>query len=339
MKSLSFFKRRFLRILLITPCLLFAGGLVGLWLLQPRKGYGDEPPKGYPSVDLIKLAILTRQLPLVNLSPTVPDTIEVKRGLEYGRAGHVSLKLDLYSPKKLNGPAPGLVFIHGGGWKSGKREDYHLYGVKFAQKGYVVATISYRLRDVAPYPAAVEDAKCAVRWVRANAKKLNIDPDRIAAVGGSAGGYLAMMIGYASDVKSFEGKGGNEDVSSRVQAVVNFYGPVDLTTEYARNHSLITGFLKKSYDEDQEIYKQASPLTHVSKDDPPTLILHGTIDDLVPISQADKLFEKLKENNIPVQYERLEGWPHGMDLAKVVNDYCVSQIDQFLQTHLKKLEK
>ncbi len=334
MKKILSFKQRILRVVLITPCVLLACGLVGLWLLQPRKGYGDEPPAGYSSVEMIKLAIITRQLPLVDREPPVPETVEVKKGIEYGKGGEIPLKLDLYSPKDLETPVPCLVFIHGGGWKSGKREDYHLYCVKFAKMGYVVATISYRLRDVAPYPAAVKDAKCAVRWVRANAKELNIDPNRIAAIGGSAGGYLAMMIGYSSDVKQFEGEGGNPEVSSRVQAVVNLYGPVDLTTEYARNHGLITGFLKKSYEEDQDIYKQASPLTHLTKDDPPTLILHGTIDDLVPISQADKLAAGLKKQNIPVQYERLKGWPHGMDLAQVVNDYCVLQMHKFLKLHL-----
>ncbi len=335
MKLLSFMKRHALRILLIAPCVLLVCGMIGLWGLQPRKGYGETPPAGYSSVELIKLAIITKQLPLIDPKPTVPESIEVKKGIEYGRGGETSLKLDLYTPRNLSSPSPCLIFIHGGGWKSGQREDYHFYCVKFAKMGYVVATISYRLRDVAPYPAAVEDSKCAVRWIRANANELKIDPDRIAVIGGSAGGYLAMMVGYSSDHQELEGNGGNPEVSSRVQAVVDLYGPVDLTTEYARNHDLVTGFLKQSYEKAPEIYGQASPLTYVTKDDPPTLILHGTLDELVPISQADRLTAALKKQKVPVQYERLEGWPHTMDLAQVVNDYCVLQISKFLELHLK----
>ena len=243
-------------------------------------------------------------------------------------------KLDLYAPKGLEKNVPGLIFIHGGGWKGGKREDYHYYGVRFAEQGYVVATISYRLRNVALFPAAVEDAKCAVRWLRHHAGKYHVDPNHIAVAGGSAGGHLSMMVGYSTDVSNLEGSGGNNDQSSRVQAVVNLYGPVDLTTPYARSHNLITNFIGKSYDEVPDVYRNASPLTYVSSDDPPTLTFHGTLDDLVPISQADALDAKLKEQGVPSVYERLEGWPHTMDAAQVVNDYCFRRMLAFFDRHL-----
>ncbi|MEZ6063592.1 MAG: alpha/beta hydrolase [Planctomycetaceae bacterium] len=290
---------------------------------------GEEPPDGYSSATLIKLAIASGQLKLLDRELPVPETVQVTRGIEYGTVGDASLQLDLYAPKGLKDDVPVLVFIHGGGWKGGSREDYHYYGVRFAEKGYVVATISYRLSGIAPFPAAVQDAKCAVRWVRKHAAEYHIDPNRIAAAGGSAGGHLVMMVGYSSDVPDFDRSGGNFDVSSRVQAVVNFYGPVDLTTPYARSHELVTSFIGRSYDDATEAYRSASPLTHITSDDPPTLTFHGTLDDLVPVEQADTLDAALKKAGVESRYERLEGWPHGMDLAQVVNDYCFNRMLEF----------
>jgi len=326
--------RRARRVLLIAACGLAVGGPVGCWSLRARPGRGGNPPPGYSSVALIKLAIVSGQLSLVDIDLPIPATIEVTRGIEYGRAGNVSLKLDLYTSQGRARPSPGLLLIHGGGWKSGKREDYRYYGVKFAEEGYAVASISYRLRDVAPFPAAVEDAKCAVRWMRENGEKYGVDPGRIAVIGGSAGGHLSMMVAYSSDVLGLEGQGGHAGVSSRVQAVVNLYGPVDLTTPYARNHDLTTAFIGKPYAEAEAVYERASPLSYVTQDDPPTLIFHGTLDDLVPITQADRLAAALQEAGIFHRYERLEGWPHGLDLAQVVNDYGFSRMLEFLQVHL-----
>lgn len=293
------------------------------------------PPPGYSSEATILLAFAAGQIDLVDRDPPIPDSIVVKRDIQYGKVGEDDLLLDLYSPRDLDSPAPGLVFIHGGGWKGGKRQDYQSYGVRFAEKGYVVASISYRLRDVAKYPAAVEDAKCAIRWMRKNASGNRVLPNKIAAAGGSAGGHLSMMVGYTSDEPTLEGTGGHPDVSSRVQAVVNLYGPTDLTTPYGRSHPLVTSFIGASYDDAADIYKQASPLTHVTADDPPTLTLHGTIDSLVPVRQADRLVEKLKQCRVDAPYERLEGWPHAMDAAQVVNDYCFDAMLKFFDQHLK----
>jgi acetyl esterase/lipase len=314
---------------------LAVGVVVGLWSLRAIPAHGDEPPPGYSSETLIKFAFATGQLALVDLELPVPDSVEVTHGIQYGEVEGVALHLDLYAPKGMKQPAPALIFIHGGGWKGGKREDYHYYGVRFAEKGYVVATISYRLKKVALFPAAVEDAKCAVRWMRKHAKQWHVDPQRIAIAGGSAGGHLSMMVGYSSDVKDFDGHGGHDGVSSRVQAVVNLYGPVDLTTPYARSHDLVSGYLGKPFDKAPELYKAASPLTYVSRDDPPTLTFHGTLDSLVPVTQADTLVKRLKELNIRAPYERLDGWPHGMDAAQVVNDFCFRRMLAFFDEQLQ----
>ena len=302
----------------------------------PDMAFGEEePPPGYSSLNMLKLAWATGQLKMVDLKLPTPESVVVKKGVEYGRAGQVSLKLDLFRPKDLDQETAGLIFIHGGGWKSGKRSDYHYYCVKFAEQGFVVTTITYRLQDVDPFPAAVEDAKCAVRWMRASAATIHVDPDRIGIIGGSAGGHLAMMVGYTSDHPSLEGTGGNQRASSRVQAVVNLYGPCDLTVPKAANDGLVTRFLGgKTIEDAPELFQLASPITHITEDDPPTLILHGTIDDIVPVTQSDKLDKRLTQAKIPHQYQRLEGWPHTMDMAVPVNAYCMKIMSKFFQEHL-----
>lgn len=299
----------------------------------------EPAPKRYPNMLAVNLAIGLGQLPLVDLKVEVPETVEVRRGVEFGKGGGRPLLLDLYAPKASSRKAkPGLIFIHGGAWRSGKRSDYHYYGVRFAEQGYVVASIEYRLIREAPYPAAVEDAKCAVRWMRANARELGVDPDRIGVAGGSAGGHLAMMVGYSSDLQELEGVGGHAGVSSRAQAVVNLYGPADLTTPFGIASPLVKGFLSgQAFDDAGETYRQASPMTHLTKGDPPTLIFHGTIDDTVPIAQADRLAERLKALGIPFRYDRLDGWSHALDLSRDVNERALRIMLDFFGEQLGTL--
>ncbi|MBZ0257539.1 alpha/beta hydrolase, partial [bacterium] len=244
-----------------------------------------------------------------------------------------ALQLDLYVPKSSK-PLPAIMFIHGGAWSKGQREDMKYYAVYFAKLGYVCSTVSYRLSNEAPFPAAVQDVKCAMRWMRANASKYNIDPERIAVSGNSAGGHLSLMVGYSSDVTSLEGDGGNEGVSSRPQAVIDFYGPYDLTGEDAVGVKSVLKFMGGTMEEVKDNYVQASPVTHLTKDDPPTLIFQGTVDSLVNISHADRLDKRLTELGIDHVYERYEGWGHTMDLAADVNKRCVYMMEKFLEKHL-----
>jgi acetyl esterase/lipase len=288
-------------------------------------------PPGYASEKDVKSAFLSGKLKAIDLTIDVPDTVTVQKNIEYGKGGDKVLQLDLYSPKKRTHPLPAILFLHGGGWTSGYRQIYHYYCTRFAEHGYVVATASYRLAGEAPFPAAVQDVKCAVRWLRANAQKLGIDTNKIAAAGGSAGGHLAMMIGYSSDVPELEGKGGNADTSSRVQAVVDLYGPTDLTDDFAKSRGEVKRLMGgKTFDETPDAYRLASPITYVTKDDPPTLILHGSIDSTVPIHQAELLVEKLKNAGVVCEYDRVEGWPHTMDLEANVNRHCMAKMFEFL---------
>ena len=141
-----------------------------------------------------------------------------------------------------------------------------------------------------------------------------------------------MMLGYSAGDKRLEGHGGNAEVSSHVNAVVNLYGPYDLTTPFAQQADVVRKFLGgTSYSEATELWKQASPASYLKQGAPPTLIFHGTIDETVPVSQSDTLAARLKELKVRYQYERLEGWPHTMDATVAVNHYCRQQMLGFLR--------
>lgn len=292
-----------------------------------------KAPRGYGNETFLKIAYGLKLLDLIETEPSIPENIEVFENLTYKQIDGIDLKLDIYKDKELKEPTPVLIFIHGGSWSKGKRSDYLPYLVDFAQKKYVTATVSYRLSGVAKFPAAVEDVKCAVRWIRANASDFNIDADRIAVVGGSAGGHLALMLGYTDDDEYV--KECNDSVSNKVNAIVNIYGAIDLTTPYAREQGACTSFLGFTYEQNPDIYTIASPKNYISDDDPPTLTFHGTIDSLVPVSQADSLHKWLDETGVENEYHRLKGWPHTMDLSVKVNNYCQYYMDAFFEKHLR----
>lgn len=321
---------------LLVGALAVALALVWLWL--HRGSYdGEKPPRGYGSTKQVVAAVGVGALRLVDMTPPLPAGVVETKGIEYGRVEPWVLQLDLYQPRdRGTNLVPGLLFLHGGAWRGGQREDYRVYTTWFAERGFVAATASYRLQQAAKYPAALEDCKAAVRWMRANAAKIGVDPERIVVLGGSAGGHLAMMLGYTPDDPAFEGQSGTPGVSSRVAAVVDLYGPADLTTPFGQAASVVWDFLGKKYDEDPELWRRASPLFHLKKGAPPTLVFHGTIDDTVPIDQGDSLVAKLRELGVPHEYHRLEGWPHTLDAARPMNEFCRDQIERFLKKHLAK---
>jgi acetyl esterase/lipase len=319
-----------LLIIFIISCLLLV--TPRLWsALNPEK-----PPVGYHFLAPSYLAIWLGLENLINKTPDIPKDIEEIKNIEYKNINGKSLQLDIYIPKNINKPAPLLVFIHGGGWRGGQRSDYLVYLVAFAEKGYVTATVSYRLLKDGPYPACAEDITDAVRWFYNNGEKYGYDPDRIALIGGSAGAHLATLAAYG-----WKNTGINSDSTCatenihRIKAVVDIYGPVDLTTEYARTHPLITSFLNISYEEAPELYKEASPVHYLDKNDPPTMILHGTSDELVPISQSDNLKAKLDSLGVPCLYYRLPLWPHTMDIVQRVNDFSKLKMNEFFEKYLK----
>lgn len=305
-------------------------------ILNAREDKSPAPPKGYANMTLLKAAYFLHLLKLADKKPAVPSEIIEYKNITYKQTTSRPLKLDIYRLKTLPRPAPVLVFIHGGGWKKGDKSDYLRYLVDFAKKGYVTATISYRFSQEAPFPAAVKDVKCAIRWIKAHAQDYFIDPKRIAVIGGSAGGHLAMMIGYSSDAREFEDEcpGIDSTITSRVQAVVNLYGPSNLATDAALVRPSVINFIGKPADKAFEEYVKASPVTYLSIDDPPTLIFHGTIDELVPVEQSDSLKAALDRIGVVAEYHKLKGWPHTMDLALKVNQYCQYFMNEFLKKYL-----
>lgn len=302
----------------------------------PRNGRELKAPGGYWSETMMKLAYGVGALRLIDRNPEVPADLEVFSDQVYKRIDSVELALDVYRLRDQGDERkPTLVFVHGGAWKTGKRSDYLPYLIDYAKKGYVTVTVSYRLSRVAKFPAAVRDVNCAVRWLKIHADEFGVDPDRMVLIGGSAGGHLSMMVGYAGEEELFEPECDTGPVNSEVKAVVNLYGPTDLTTDEARGRGEPISFLGATYEERPELYRQVSPRFYIRPGLPPTLIFHGTIDSIVPVSQADSLAQWLADADVPYDYHRLHGWPHTMDLSKKVNAYCQFYIDGFLEEHLK----
>ncbi len=316
--------------MLIVILLFFSNCSVG------KKEGPPMPPKGYWNNTTLKIAYFLGRIDLVDVNPPLPDDIIEYKDIIYKTIDNKELKLDIYHSKNITESTPLLIFIHGGGWVKGDKQDYRGYLIDFAKKGYVTASIQYRFVKKAKMPAPILDVKSAVIWLKKHAEEYHINKDKIAVIGGSAGAHLAMMIGYSSDEPNFINYKDTTLISSRVQAVVELYGPTDLTTEFAREHPYIKVGFSKSYSEAPEMFAKASPLSYITKDDPPTLIFQGTIDELVPVIQADMLEEKLKEKNVPVEYHRLKGMPHTMDMSVEVNEYCQYYMEQFFEKYIPK---
>ena len=267
---------------------------------------GTEPPPGYETRAAVMTAIASGQLELIRPSETLPVGVREIEGVEFHKVQGRSLQLDLALPVNPSTSIPGLIFIHGGGWSDGKRNVYHYYTRQFAAAGYAAATISYRLSGEASFPAASQDVFAAIRWMREHAAEYNIDADRIALVGGSAGAHLALLAAYASDERRLTGPQAGKPDALRVAAVVDFYGPVDLTTEQARSSRAVSKFMGGPYEEIPSDYALASPIKHVDRRDPPTLIFHGTIDQIVSIRQSDALAKRLAEKQCPAPLSAAE---------------------------------
>ena len=307
---------------------LFVLALFVVLMLLPRTIgllFPEKVPIGYHFEALDYLAIGVGLESLIDREPEVPATIESFKDIEYKNANGKSLQLDIYRQKELNEKAPLLVFIHGGGWRSGKRQDYLVYLLDYAEKGFVTATVSYRLKKDSIYPAAIEDVLDAVDFLYQNANTYGSDTSRVALVGGSAGAHLAMLAGY----------GWENPQRHKVKAVVDIYGPVDLTTPYGQTQFMVTDFIGHSYSEKPELYWEASPARYLKEDLPPTLILQGTSDNLLPPSQSDTLHVRLNRLGVSNVYHRLPLWPHAMDIAVRPNVYMQQKMDAFFETYLK----
>ena len=292
----------------------------------------SEPPEGYANNTTLKIAYATGALKLIENEFPVPNDLKEYKDVIYKTIDSTILKLDIYHSKTITQNTPLIVFVHGGAWKKGKKQDYLRYLVDYARKGYVTATVQYRFTPKVTYPEMIQDVEDAIRWLKQHADDYHIDNTKVATVGGSAGGHLVLMNALTNAQEGTT----VDSLSSNVQAVVNFYGPTDLTTDYAKNNASVIALIGKSYDEAPAEYKEASPLFFVSKQAPPILTFHGTLDELVPHEQADRLHAALQKAGATSYYHLLEGWPHTMDASVKVNAYAQYYMDAFFENYIPK---
>jgi len=217
--------------------------------------------------------------------------VTVDRDVVYARYGGAELRLDLYRPDpRPAGQLAGIIAIRGGGWRAG---DKNGFASALVEHGFAVACIEYRVLPAWKFPAAAHDAKAAVRWMRSEGKRYGINPNAIGAIGGSAGGHLAALLGTSHKVAELEGAGGHEGVSSRVQAVVAMAPITDLRS-FAAGRNGEFEFLGATTGEKPEVWRLATPATHVDRDSAPFLLLHSKADRTVPYSQSTEMQKHLK---------------------------------------------
>jgi acetyl esterase/lipase len=270
---------------------------------------------GWLAIIILAIALwgTTAQPAIARGRPVEIADATIERNLVYKRIDGRALRLDLYCPQKSSSPSPVILWIQAGAWSRGRKEQ-RSPALSFLSDGYAVASIELRLSGEAPFPAQIEDCKAAVRWLRANAAKYNLDPDRIGAWGHSGGGHLSALLGTSGGVQELEGSGDNMSYSSRVQAVCDVSGPSDLVRLYQDASDPSTGtrpqaisdidaLLGGPTEQNKTKATAASPITYVSKDDPPFLIIHGKRDSSVPPTQGELLAAALKEAGVETTLE------------------------------------
>lgn len=235
----------------------------------------------------------------------------IERDVTYCNADGVALKMDIYYPQTASGPFPVAVYVHGGGWTGGDKASGEGIDItELVARGYLVAAVNYRLAPRYKFPAQIEDVKCAVRFLRAHGAQYGINPEKIGAWGGSAGGHLVSLLGLADESAGWD-VGPYTEQSSRVQAVVDMFGPSDLTVLFNGADPQLLQQVFGSTDRSSEAIQRASPVSWVTSDDPPFLILHGEKDGLVPLSQSQELYDRLTAAGVPATLLIVKNAGHG----------------------------
>ncbi|MFV0276625.1 MAG: alpha/beta fold hydrolase, partial [Parahaliea sp.] len=245
-------------------------------------------PFDYYAAFLISAA--TQQTPMsMDFARPTPDGIEQTMDVVFKEVDGIKLALDIHQPRPDGSPNPLLVIIHGGYWKAGDKAQYRPYSLDFAAMGYTVATLNYRLSGQAPFPAAVEDIRDAIRYLIKHGDRLHIDPGSIILFGSSAGGHLAAFAGLAANTAGSSYMEG-VDVTA-IKAVISIYGIHDLSGPDQQHHAFTRQFMGADYEASPQSYREASTITHVDKNDTPVMLIHGTLDTSVPVCHSDKLSE------------------------------------------------
>lgn len=270
------------------------------------------------SLDLSFVVEPTFEAPAIVLPPSLID-------VTYCTMGGVELKMDAYFPDDRSQPVPVVVYVHGGGWAAGDKHGGPGpgYTVSLLQNGFAVFSINYRLAPEFLFPAMIQDVKCAIRSIRAHAAQYGIDPNRIGVWGGSAGGHLVALLGTSDESAGFD-VGEYLEYSSRAQVVVDMFGPTDLTIPVSTLEQL--RLIQNAFP--INMYAAGSPVTYISPDDPPFLIVHGDKDKLVPVEQSILFYDQLAAQNVPATLVIVKNAGHGFNPVDGVPDPGPMQIAQ-----------
>ena len=268
--------------------------------------------------------------------------VQVEKNIAYLGPGREE-KLDLYRPEKLEAGKkyPAIVIIHGGGWYSGEKSNAREqnFATTLARAGYISVSIDYGMasKGHAVWPQIIYDCKAAVQFLRKNAKRYQVDPNHIGAMGGSAGGHLALMVGLTSVTKTLTPPGPYQGVSSQVQAIGDFYGPANLITwdlDVKKYGNFVEWFLGAPKEQNRALWEQASPVYLVTSKSPPVLVVQGTEDEAVPVSQSQELAAKLAEKGVPSQLVLVKGAGHSFDFQPPQQDLrpiAIAFFDKYLK--------
>jgi len=249
-------------------------------------------------------------------------SISVEKEVVFGKGGDMDLKLDIYKPPAGKEKRMATIHFHGGGFAGGNKESLAERIKPYAALGYVAIAAQYRLSGQAGYPALVHDAKAAIRWVRANAKRLGIEPQRIGVVGYSAGGYHALFTAGTGNRSEFEGTGGNAGVSSQVAACIAYYPATNIPANML------------SAGADDAARRAANGTTYIAAGFPPTAVFHGFKDTTIPIDSSQRLVQQFRDANVPVEFHAFEGVPHVFDSNPEFAVLAAQLADLFLDRHV-----
>ena len=272
------------------------------------------------------------------MESTSSQRVQIEKGVVCGTAGGRELRCDVFTPPAGTANGVGILLVHGGGWIQGDRSQLHGYGIFLGRSGYTSVACEYRLSGEAKWPAQLEDVKLALRWTRANSAQLGIDPDKIAVWGNSAGAHLALMIGATPDIDVFDGIGGHAGVPTHVAATIAFYAPTNLgvprnpTVESPQLADVVAALLGKNAS--VERIRGASPITYVSPKFPPTMLLTGNNDVLVPADESLRMYRALIGAGARAELHVYEGAPHAFDAQPKYGRQCASTIQLFLERHI-----
>lgn len=256
--------------------------------------------------------------------------VAIQENQVFGTTGKRDLLCDVFSPPVKTAKMPAILLLHGGGWAGGDKSQLKPYAIQLARYGFVCVCSEYRLIGESIWPAQIHDVKAAIRWMRANAETLGIDAEKICVSGNSAGGHLALILGGSVGVAELEGEGGNSGFSTHVSAVSAIYAPAEI--KLSHNPMLIGALLGKDAGEKEEL--QASPSSYVNKDYPPSILVHGSKDELVPHESSWRLYHLMEEHGVSAELHLYQGLPHAFDMNRDYYRQITDMITLYFKRHL-----